>query len=112
MAAVRDISDVRGAKVRAHPMEDIDFIDVLGKYMLLQQEIARDESERFLAYIREIDLLNMAREEKILEALSKEQEQERNAYREKIENLEDENYRLSMELGQMQLERSMKGDGG
>ena len=83
-------------------------LDIMGRHMVRQQEIAGEQIHRLTEYLRRMNEMMQERSERDISAIREENQKEREQARKQIDLLSDENFRLSMKLEDAQEEAKKK----
>ena len=87
-------------------------LDIMGRHMVRQQEIASAQITRLTEYIRQINEMERDKNEREIQNLREEHQQERENAQKRIDLLSDENFRLSMQIEETQEEAKKQADPG
>ena len=79
-------------------------LDIMGRHMVRQQEIANAQITRLTEYIKQINEMDRDRNERDMHEMRTEHQKEREAAQKQIELLSDENFRLNMKIEEAQEE--------
>ena len=79
-------------------------LDIMGRHMVRQQEIASAQITRLTEYIKQINEMDRDRNERDMHEMRAEHQKEREAAQKQIELLSDENFRLNMKIEETQEE--------
>ena len=79
-------------------------LDIMGRHMVRQQEIASTQITRLTEYIRQINEMERDKNEREIQNLREEHQKERENAQKRIDLLSDENFRLSMKIEETQEE--------
>jgi len=79
-------------------------LDIMGRHMVRQQEIANAQITRLTEYIKQINEMDRDRNERDMHEMRTEHQKEREAAQKQIELLSDENFRLNMKIEETQEE--------
>ena len=83
-------------------------LDIMGRHMVRQQEIAGEQINRLTEYLRRMNEMMQERSEKDIHAIREENQIERERAQKQIDLLSDENFRLSMKIEDVQEEAKKK----
>ena len=87
-------------------------LDIMGRHMVRQQEIASAQITRLTEYIRQINEMERDKNEREIQDLREEHQKERENAQKRIDLLSDENFRLSMQIEETQEEAKKQADPG
>ena len=87
-------------------------LDIMGRHMVRQQEIASAQITRLTEYIRQINEMERDKNEREIQNLREEHQKERENVQKRIDLLSDENFRLSMKIEETQEEAKKQADPG
>ena len=87
-------------------------LDIMGRHMVRQQEIASAQITRLTEYIRQINEMERNKNEREIQDLREEHQKERENAQKRIDLLSDENFRLSMKIEETQEEAKKQADPG
>ena len=87
-------------------------LDIMGRHMVRQQEIASAQITRLTEYIRQINEMERDKNEREIQNLREEHQKERENAQKRIDLLSDENFRLSMKIEETQEEAKKQADPG
>ena len=87
-------------------------LDIMGRHMVRQQEIASAQITRLTEYIRQINEMERNKNEREIQDLREEHQKERENAQKRIDLLSDENFRLSMQIEETQEEAKKQADPG
>ena len=87
-------------------------LDIMGRHMVRQQEIASAQITRLTEYIRQINEMERDKNEREIHDLREEHQKERENAQKRIDLLSDENFRLSMKIEETQEEAKKQADPG
>ena len=87
-------------------------LDIMGRHMVRQQEIASAQITRLTEYIRQINEMERDKNEREIQNLQEEHQKERENAQKRIDLLSDENFRLSMKIEETQEEAKKQADPG
>ena len=87
-------------------------LDIMGRHMVRQQEIASAQITRLTEYIRQINEMERDKNERVIQNLREEHQKERENAQKRIDLLSDENFRLSMKIEETQEEAKKQADPG
>ena len=87
-------------------------LDIMGRHMVRQQEIASAQITRLTDYIRQINEMERNKNEREIQDLREEHQKERDNAQKRIDLLSDENFRLSMQIEETQEEAKKQADPG
>lgn len=87
-------------------------LDIMGRHMVRQQEIASSQITRLTEYIRQINEMERYKNEREIQDLREEHQKERENAQKRIDLLSDENFRLSMKIEETQEEAKKQADPG
>ena len=87
-------------------------LDIMGRHMVRQQEIASAQITRLTEYIRQINEMERDKNEREIHDLREEHQKERENAQKRIDLLSDENFRLSMQIEETQEEAKKQADPG
>lgn len=87
-------------------------LDIMGRHMVRQQEIASAQITRLTEYIRQINEMERDKNEREIQNLREEHQKERENAQKRIDLLSDENFRLSMQIEETQEEAKKQADPG
>ncbi len=87
-------------------------LDIMGRHMVRQQEIASAQITRLTEYIRQINEMERDKNEREIHDLREEHQKERENAQKRIDLLSDENFRLSMQIEETQEEEKKHADPG
>ena len=87
-------------------------LDIMGRHMVRQQEIASAQITRLTDYIRQINEMERNKNEREIQDLREEHQKERENAQKRIDILSDENFRLSMQIEETQEEAKKQADPG
>ena len=87
-------------------------LDIMGRHMVRQQEIASAQITRLTEYIRQINEMERYKNEREIQDLREEHQKERENAQKRIDLLSDENFRLSMKIEETQEEAKKQADPG
>ena len=87
-------------------------LDIMGRHMVRQQEIASTQITRLTEYIRQINEMERDKNEREIQNLREEHQKERENAQKRIDLLSDENFRLSMKIEETQEEAKKQADPG
>ena len=87
-------------------------LDIMGRHMVRQQEIASAQITRLTDYIRQINEMERNKNEREIQDLREEHQKERENAQKRIDLLSDENFRLSMQIEETQEEAKKQADPG
>ena len=87
-------------------------LDIMGRHMVRQQEIASEQITRLTEYIRQINEMERDKNEQEIQNLREEHQKERENAQKRIDLLSDENFRLSMKIEETQEEAKKQADPG
>ena len=87
-------------------------LDIMGRHMVRQQEIASAQITRLTEYIRQINEMERYKNEREIQDLREEHQKERENAQKRIDLLSDENFRLSMQIEETQEEAKKQADPG
>ena len=79
-------------------------LDIMGRHMVRQQEIASAQITRLTEYIKQINELDRDKNERDMHEMRAEHKKERETAQKQIELLSDENFRLNMRIEEAQEE--------
>ena len=77
-------------------------LDIMGRHMVRQQEIASAQITRLTEYIKQINEMDRDKNERDMHEMRAEHRKEREAAQKQIELLSDENFRLNMKIEETQ----------
>ena len=86
-------------------------LDIMGRHMVRQQEIASAQITRLTEYIRQINEMERDKNEREIHDLREEHQKERENAQKRIDLLSDENFRLSMQIEETQEEKKNANPG-
>ena len=86
-------------------------LDIMGRHMVRQQEIASAQITRLTEYIRQINEMERDKNEREIHDLREEHQKERENAQKRIDILSDENFRLSMQIEETQEEKKNANPG-
>ena len=87
-------------------------LDIMGRHMVRQQEIASAQITRLTEYIRQINEMERDKNEREIQNLQEEHQKERENAQKRIDLLSDENFRLSMQIEETQEEEKKNANPG
>ena len=87
-------------------------LDIMGRHMVRQQEIASAQITRLTEYIRQINEMARDKNEREIHDLREEHQKERENAQKRIDLLSDENFRLSMQIEETQEEEKKNANPG
>ena len=87
-------------------------LDIMGRHMVRQQEIASAQITRLTEYIRQINEMERDKNEREIHDLREEHQKERENAQKRIDLLSDENFRLSMQIEETQEEEKKNANPG
>ena len=87
-------------------------LDIMGRHMVRQQEIASAQISRLTEYIRQINEMERDKNEREIHDLREEHQKERENAQKRIDFLSDENFRLSMQIEETQEEEKKNANPG
>ena len=87
-------------------------LDIMGRHMVRQQEIASAQITRLTEYIRQINEMERNKNEREIQDLREEHQKERENAQKRIDLLSDENFRLSIQIEETQEEAKKQADPG
>ena len=87
-------------------------LDIMGRHMVRQQEIASAQITRLTEYIRQINEMERYKNEREIQDLREEHQKERENAQKRIDLLSDENFRLSMQIEETQEEEKKNANPG
>ena len=87
-------------------------LDIMGRHMVRQQEIAGAQITRLAEYIKQINELDRDKNERDIHDLKEEHQREREEAQKRIDLLSDENFRLSMQIEESQEEVKKQAEPG
>lgn len=87
-------------------------LDIMGRHMVRQQEIASAQITRLTEYIKQINEMERNKNEREIQDLREEHQRERENAQKRIDLLSDENFRLSMQIEETQEEAKKQADPG
>ena len=87
-------------------------LDIMGRHMVRQQEIASAQITRLTEYIRQINEMERDKNEREIHDLREEHQKERENAQKRIDILSDENFRLSMQIEETQEEEKKNANPG
>ena len=87
-------------------------LDIMGRHMVRQQEIASAQITRLTEYIRQINEMERDKNKREIHDLREEHQKERENAQKRIDLLSDENFRLSMQIEETQEEAKKQADPG
>ena len=87
-------------------------LDIMGRHMVRQQEIAGEQITRLTEYIKKINELDRNSSEQDIHDLKEEHKREREEAQKRIDLLSDENFRLSMQIEENQEEEKKQAEPG
>ena len=85
-------------------------LDIMGRHMVRQQEIANAQITRLTEYIKQINEMDRDKNEREMHAIRTEHQKEREAARKQIDLLSDENFRLNMKIAETQGEAQKQAE--
>lgn len=86
-------------------------LDIMGRHMVRQQEIASAQITRLTEYIRQINEMERDKNKREIHDLREEHQKERENAQKRIDLLSDENFRLSMQIEETQEEKKNANPG-
>ena len=87
-------------------------LDIMGRHMVRQQEIAGAQITRLAEYIKQINELDRDKNERNIHDLKEEHQREREEAQKRIDLLSDENFRLSMQIEESREEVKKQAEPG
>ena len=85
-------------------------LDIMGRHMVRQQEIASAQITRLTEYIKQINEMDRDKNERDMHEMRAEHQKEREAAQKQIELLSDENFRLNMKIEETQEEAQRQAE--
>ena len=85
-------------------------LDIMGRHMVRQQEIASAQITRLTEYIKQINEMDRDKNERDMHEMRVEHQKERDAAQKQIELLSDENFRLNMKIEDTQEEAQKQAE--
>lgn len=97
-------SEIAPAEIRPANSSVEKSLDIMGRHMVRQQEIASAQVMRLTEYIKQINEMERDKNERDIHELRAEHQKEREATKKQIELLNDEYFRLNMKIEETQEE--------
>ena len=85
-------------------------LDIMGRHMVRQQEIADAQITRLTEYIKQINEMERDKNERVIHNLREEHQKERENAQKRIDLLSEENFRLSMKIEETQEEAKKQAE--